>query len=129
MGTRYVPIEAVLALHATVLQLTKGTLGVRDMQALLGCLERPKTAIGGHEMFPTLFLKTAAVIESVARNRPFIDGNKRTAYLIGMEFLAINGYVLEPDPGEIEKFMLWVVIEKPLLEEIAAWLERNCKKE
>src|SRR3989344_5901567 len=128
METRHVSIEVALALHATVLQLTKGTLGVRDMNSLLGCLERPKTAIGGKEMFPTLFLKAAAVIESVARNHPFIDGNKRTSYLIGMELLAINGYDLAPESGEIEKFMLWVVTEKPPLAEIAAWLEKYSKR-
>jgi death on curing protein len=127
MEARYVSIEATLALHATVLNLTKGTLGVRDMQALLGCLERPKTSIGGQEMFPTLFLKAAAVIESIARNHPFIDGNKRTSYLVGMELLAINGYLLEPEQGEIERFMLWIVTEKPPLESIAAWLEKNSK--
>jgi len=127
MEARYVSVEAALALHATVLNLTRGTLGVRDMNGLLGSLERPKTAIGGVDMFPTLFTKAAAVIESVARNHPFIDGNKRTSYLIGTELLAINGYNLTPEQGEIEKFVLWVVIEKPTIEEIAAWLEKNSK--
>ena len=128
METRYVSIEAALALHATVLQLTSGKLGVRDMGALLGCLERPKTVLSGKEMFSTLYLKAAAVIESMARNHPFIDGNKRTSYLVGMELLAINGYELAPPQGAIEKFMLWIVIEKPALAEIAAWLEKHSKK-
>ncbi len=76
-------------------------------------------------MFPTLFLKAAALTETIARNHPFIDGNKRGAHLIGRELLVLNGYDLEPKPGEIEKFMLWIVVEKPPLEKIAAWLEKN----
>lgn len=128
METRYVSIEVALALHATVLQLTNGTLGVRDMNSLLGCLERPKTTIGGVEMFPTIFLKAAALTETIARNHPFIDGNKRAAHLIGRELLVLNGYELEPEPGEIEKNMLWIVTQKPPLEEIAAWLEKNSKQ-
>ena len=128
MATRYVSVEAALALHATVLGLTKGTLGVRDMGGLLSCLERPGTSIGGVEMFPTLFTKAAAVIESVTRNHPFVDGNKRTAYLIGMELRETNGHELAPEQGEIEKFVLWVVIEKPTIEEIAGWLEKHSKK-
>jgi len=128
METRHVSIEVALALHATVLQLTNGTLGVRDMGSLLGCLERPKTVLGGKEMFPTLFLKAAALTETIARNHPFIDGNKRGAHLIGRELLVLNGYDLEPKPGEIEKFMLWIVTQKPPLEEIAAWLEKNSKQ-
>jgi death-on-curing protein len=127
METRFPSIEEVLALHATVLNLTSGTTGVRDMQALLGCLERPKMAMGGQDMFPTLFLKAAALIESVARNHPLIDGNKRTSYLVGARFLSLNNYALEPEPGGIETFMLWVITEKPPLEEIAAWLEKNAK--
>ena len=128
METRHVSIEVALALHATVLQLTNGTLGVRDMGSLLGCIERPKTVLGGKEMFPTLFLKAAALTETIARNHPFIDGNKRGAHLIGRELLVLNGYDLEPKPGEIEKFMLWIVTQKPPLEEIAAWLEKNSKQ-
>jgi len=128
MEIRYVSVEVALAIHATVLDLTKGTLGVRDMGALLGCLERPKTSIGGANMFPTLFSKAAAVTESVARNHPFIDGNKRTSYLIGVELLARNGYDLAPERGAIERFMLWVVTEKPPIEENAAWFEKNSKK-
>ena len=79
-------------------------------------------------MFPTLFLKAAALTETIARNHPFVDGNKRGAHLIGRELLVLNGYDLEPKPGEIEKFMLWIVTQKPPLEEIAAWLEKNSKK-
>ena len=125
METRFVTIEEALALHATVLQLTHGKLGVRDMNALLGCLERPKTVLGGKEMFSTLFLKAAALTETIARNHPFIDGNKRTAHLLGRELLVLNGYELNPKVGEIEKFMLRVVVDKAPLEQIAAWLEKN----
>ncbi len=121
----YVDIEVALALHATVLGLTTGSLGVRDMNGLLGCLLRPQTAIGGNEMFPTVLDKAAALIESVARNHAFIDGNKRTAFLLGAHFLSLNSYSLEPKRGEIETFMLWVVTEKPEMSGIAAWLERR----
>jgi len=128
MITQYVSVEVALAIHATVLGLTKGTLGVRDMGALLGSLERPKTTIGGTEMFSTIYMKAAALIESTARNHPFVDGNKRTSFLLGAELLAINGYDLAPPQGGIEQFMLQVVVEKLPLEEIASWLEKNSSK-
>jgi len=125
----YIDAEVALALHATVIGLTTGSLGVRDMNGLLGCLARPKTTIGDTEMFPTIFDKTAALTESIARNHAFIDGNKRTAYLSGAHLLMINGYTLAPKSGEIETFMLWIVTQKPQLSEIAAWLEaRSTKK-
>ena len=128
MAISYVSIEETLELHAVVLSLTRGTLGVRDMGALLGSLERPKASYGGKEMFIGLFLKAAALTESVARNHPFIDGNKRTAYLIGAAFLNKNGYNLAPKSGDIETFMLWVVTQKPPIEEIASWLKKRSRR-
>lgn len=128
MAFKYLDIEEALALHATVLGLTTGSLGVRDMNSLLGCLERPKTTIGGREMFTSVFDKAAAIIETIARNHVFIDGNKRTAHLLGAYFLSTNGYALAPKKGEIETFMLWVVTEKPSIPEIAAWLEERSMK-
>ncbi len=127
-ATVYISIEDALELHAVVLGLTRGTLGVRDMGGLSGSLERPKSAFGGSEMFPTLFEKAAAYIESVARNHPFIDGNKRTAYLIGAAFLHKNGYELAPKENEIVELVLWIVNEKPPLQEVAAWLKRRSQK-
>ena len=124
---QYVSVEEALLLNATVIGLTHGTLGVRDMGGLSGSLERPKSAFGGKEMFPTPFDKAAAYIESVARNHSFLDGNKRTAYLIGATFFKKNGYDLAPKKGEIETFMLWIVNEKPQLKEIAVWLKERTK--
>lgn len=128
MAIQYVSIEEALALHAVVLGLTKGTSGVRDMNGLLGCLERPKSAFGGTELFPDVFSKTASLIESIARNHPFIDGNKRTAFLAGAAFLKKNENDLAPKQGEIETFMLWLVNDKPQTEDIAAWLKKRSRK-
>ena len=124
----YISIEDALELHAVILGLTRGTLGVRDMGALAGSLGRPKAAFGGKEMFPGIFDKAAASIESVARNHPFLDGNKRTSYLIGAAFLHKNGYDLAPTQGEIETFMIWIVTEKPATIEIAGWLKKRSRK-
>jgi death-on-curing protein len=98
------------------------------MEGLLAALERPRAAFAGKEMFPDLYSKTAALIESVARRHPFIDGNKRASYLIGAAFLHKNGYDLLPKKGEVETFMLWIVTEKPELKEIAAWLKKRSKR-
>ncbi len=125
---QYVSVEEALRLHAVVLGLTRGTLGVRDMNGLLGALGRPRSAFGGKSMFPDVFSKAAALIESIARNHPFIDGNKRTSYLIGAAFLHKNGYGLSPKGGEIETFMLWVVTEKPDMKEVSAWLKKYSKR-
>jgi death on curing protein len=122
---RYLDSEDVLLLHATVIKLTTGSLGVRDVSVLKGCLERPKTALGGNDVFATVFTKAAAYLEGITRNHPFVDGNKRTAFLMAAHFLARNGYDLAPRPGDIEAFMVSVVIEKLDIEHIAKWLETH----
>ena len=128
METRFVTIEEALALHATALQLTHGKLGVHDIGALLGCLERPKTVLGGQEMFPTLFLKAAALTETIARNHPFVDGNKRTALFSAVRFLFINGHEFVATNLEAEEFPIIVEKTRPPISEIAKWFKSHCRK-
>lgn len=122
---RYVTLEDALEVHAVVIKMSGGTLGVRDMNSLTGCLERPKAAFGGNDMYASLFEKAAVYIDSVSRNHPLLDGNKRTAFLCGVRFLSLNGITITIDNNEIVRGVLWVVTEHPTIQEIAAWLERH----
>ncbi len=114
-------------MHAIVVKLSGGSHGVRERESLLGSLERPKAAFGGKDMYPTLFSKAAVYIDSIARNHPLVDGNKRTAFLCAARFLAENGVSLDMSDDEIVRGVIWVVVEHPTIEEIAAWLEQNSK--
>ncbi|WP_427132113.1 type II toxin-antitoxin system death-on-curing family toxin [Pseudarthrobacter sp. S9] len=64
---------------------------IRDVGLLASALTRPATTVMGVEAYPALPLKTAALLESVARFRPLIDGNKRTAWTLMVLMLWING--------------------------------------
>jgi death on curing protein len=128
MPVRYLVLEDVLELHAVVIRLSGGSLGVRDHGVLTGCLDRPKTAFGGSDMYPTLHTKAAVYIDTVARNHPLIDGNKRTAFLSGARFLAMNDVALNMDDDEIVRGMIWIVTEHPSIEQIAEWLKEHSEK-
>jgi death-on-curing protein len=65
---------------------------VRDAGLLASALSRPATTIFGHDAYESLEAKAAAMLESLARNHPLIDGNKRTAWTLMVLFLWINGY-------------------------------------
>ena len=65
---------------------------VRDAGLLSSALARPATAIFGGDAYATLELKAAALFESLARNHPLIDGNKRLSWTLTVLFLWINGY-------------------------------------
>jgi death on curing protein len=75
------------------LQITQA-LGfhVRDAGLLASALARPAAAVFGEDAYPSLDRKAAALLESVVRNHPLIDGNKRTGWTIMIAFLWINGF-------------------------------------
>ncbi|MFH8575936.1 type II toxin-antitoxin system death-on-curing family toxin [Streptomyces zaomyceticus] len=70
---------------------------VRDAGLLESAVHRPSAAMFGEEAYPDLVDKAAALLQSLAINRPFLDGNKRTAWLSCVTFLAMNGVQLRPD--------------------------------
>ena len=65
---------------------------IRDVGLLASALVRPATTVLGAEAYPELAVKAAALLESVARFHPLIDGNKRTAWTLMGLLLWINGY-------------------------------------
>lgn len=79
---------------------------IRDVGLLASALARPATTVMGVEAYPELPLKAAALLESVARFHPLVDGNKRTAWTLMVLMLWINGY--RHDFGTDEAFDLVV---------------------
>lgn len=65
---------------------------IRDVGLLASALARPATTVMGTDAYPQLAMKAAALLESVARFHPLIDGNKRTAWTLMVLLLWINGY-------------------------------------
>ncbi|MGO4588939.1 type II toxin-antitoxin system death-on-curing family toxin [Paenarthrobacter sp. 2TAF44] len=65
---------------------------IRDVGLLASALARPATTVMGAEAYPDLAVKAAALLESVARFHPLLDGNKRTAWTLMVLLLWINGY-------------------------------------
>lgn len=63
----------------------------RDWGLLSSALTRPLTVLAGQEMYPTIWLKLAALLDSVQRNHPLLDGNKRLGYLLVALVLRGNG--------------------------------------
>jgi death-on-curing protein len=117
--------EDIIRIHEVVLRKIGGSEGLRDAGLLAMCADRPRAAFGGKDMYPTVFLKAAAALESIARNHAFVDGNKRTAFMTALYIIENNGYVTFFEQKDIEETMVRVVTDKLTLKEIAAWLEKN----
>ncbi|KOU48061.1 phage killer protein [Streptomyces sp. MMG1522] len=79
---------------------------VRDVGLLESAAHRPSAAMFGEEAYPDLIDKAAALLQSLAVNHPLFDGNKRTAWLSCVTFLAMNGVDLRPDIDAAERLVI-----------------------
>jgi death-on-curing protein len=77
---------------------------VRDVGLLDSAAARPRAIVFGQEAYPTLPLKAAALLHSLARNHPLVDGNKRLGWLATVVFLDLNG--TQPDLSDDAAFQL-----------------------
>jgi death on curing protein len=81
-------------------------LRVSDYGLLDAAVARPRTTIFGRDAYPDDFTKAAALLQSLARNHAFVDGNKRTAWAAAWTFLSINDLALgDFDVDDAEEFM------------------------
>lgn len=80
-----------LLLHDRLLALHGGATGVRDDALLQSALARPRQ-ISAYAESPGIIDMAAAYTAGIVRNHPFIDGNKRTGFVVGILFLELNGY-------------------------------------
>lgn len=104
-------------------------VAVRDAGLLESAVHRPSASMFGQEAYPELFDKAASMLQSLARNHPFIDGNKRTAWLSCVTFLAINGESLRPDIDAAEQLVIGVATgELDEVKVIAERLRALCEK-
>ncbi len=116
-------IEEVAAIHDVLIQETGGSTGLRDMGALASAIMRPQ--IGYYD---GLIQEAAALLESLAMNHPFVDGNKRTALGATDAFLRINGRFIDCDSREAyDHFMRLFETSSFRFAELREWLEEHVK--
>ena len=120
-------VRQVLILHERMIQKYGGSSGVRDMGMLESAVGRPFATFGGEDLYPDVFMKAGAFIQSIVKNHPFIDGNKRTAFTGTITFLLANKAIVSTNADQVVKFMLRVANENLSVDEIAAWLKKRTK--
>jgi death-on-curing protein len=125
---KYLLPEQVLFIHARLINETGGAHAVRDVGLLLAALARPQATFDGQDLYPDLFSKAAALLESLLQNHPFVDGNKRTGITSAAMFLRLNGCKLTVSNAALEKFVFVVVLEHPPIPEIAKWFKSNSQE-
>ena len=97
----YPTLAEVLVMHEILLTEFGGAEGVRDLAALDSALMRPQLGY-----YDTLIDEAAALMESLAMNYPFVDGNKRVAFFVTDTFLRMNGRFIDCDSEEVYEFFM-----------------------
>jgi len=115
--------ETVYAIHRRQIAEHGGSDGVRDEGLLLSALARPKNLYAYSEETPDISALAASLAYGIAKNHPFIDGNKRTALVVSRTFLLLNGFNIEAT--QEEKYLtFWKLAEGNLSEEeLANWFQ------
>jgi death-on-curing protein len=96
--------DAVFIFHEENLLAFGGASGIRDRGAIESALARPQNLFAYGQ--PDLFDLAAAYTAGLSQNHGFVDGNKRTAFLTGVVFLAENGYDVAAEQAEVIAAML-----------------------
>jgi death-on-curing protein len=128
MNLQFVEIDEVYLIHERIIKRAGTKATIRDFSLLHSAVERPKATYLGQDLYPTLFDKAAALLQSVTRNHAFTDGNKRTAWAVTDRFLWINGYHFKVNKEEIIEFMLSIDNEKLDIQNISSWLKSHSQK-
>lgn len=93
----FLALDEALAIHADQIHRYGGATGLRDLALLRSALAMPETTFDGEYLHTTPFDQAAAYLFHLARNHPFVDGNKRMALMCALVFLGLNGFRVSAD--------------------------------
>lgn len=115
--TNYLTVDNLLAL------IDEGNLqGVRDFGLLDSAAGRPRSSAFGEDAYPTLDEKAAVILESIVRNHPLIDGNKRLGWIAAATFYELNGVFLDAPEDDAYDLVIAVATGAMSYQESAARL-------
>jgi len=117
--------QLILAIHDEQLAEHGGAIGIRDEGLLDSALARPLNRAGYGD--PDVAELGALYAIAIARNHPFVDGNKRTAFAALFMFLALNGMEFEPAEVDATVTMLRLASGDMPDEEFTAWVRSNAR--
>ncbi len=126
MTWRWLSKAAVRAIHAEQLAEHGGGTGIRDENLLESALNRPQNqAVYGGATAPEL---AAAYAFGIARNHPFIDGNKRTAFVVAVTFLLLNGFDFTASEKDIVECILHLAAGDLTEDKLREWFTKHSVK-
>jgi len=121
----WVRLDETLIVHDMQLSEHGGASGIRDAGLLESALARPKNLFSYSPDSATLSCLAASYAVGIIKNHPFVDGNKRTALVVALGFLELNG--IEIMAAKEEKYLTFLAVAQDEMteEELAKWLDEH----
>ncbi len=124
----FLTTEQVLFIHDQMVKRFGGSFGVRDLGLVESAVARPQSSFDSQYLYISIFDKAAALLQSLLKNHPFVDGNKRTALTSAGLFLKKDGYKLMNQHKEEVEFAVRVDNGNLTVEQISKWLKDHAIK-
>lgn len=128
METRYLSYNEILDVYREQATTFGGFCAIRDNNALLSIVANPRREFAGRELYPDIQTKVSILVFSIVKNHPFVDGNKRTAYVCGVLFLRLNNYDLICEHERFKDLVLNIAANKATLDDVKDWFAIHITK-
>ncbi len=123
MNVEWIAYETILIFHDAQIGEHGGAGGLRDEGGLRSAVARPENLAAYDD--PDIFDLAAAYARGITQNHPFVDGNKRTAFVVAVAFLDLNGHELSASEAEAAVVFIRLAAGEFSEAELAAWFRRN----
>ncbi len=123
-----IDLKTVESIHNILIDRFGGGKGIRDYGALEASLARPYATFDQKDLYPTTIDKAAAIFESIIINHPFVDGNKRTAYVLMKLILMADNLDIIASQNEKYDFVMAASKGDSRFDQIKEWLTLHVSK-
>ena len=120
-----ISIQEVISIHDILIKKFGGLKGIRDFQSLESAINRASQTYDGKDLYPSVLEKVAALMESLIKNHPFNDGNKRVGYTVGRLILLNNDIDINATESERFNFIIQIAENKIDYDKILKWLNNH----
>lgn len=125
MEIYFLTLDDVLEIHSDQIKRYGGKKGIRDRNLLLSAISQPLSTFNGQYLHKTSAEKASAYLFHICKNHPFIDGNKRTALVSALMFLAMNNCPFDFEEISLEQLVLKVATGKIKKSGVAVFFSKS----